>query len=57
LRIEDSCGERVNFFMPQAQGRGFVSTIESILLIKLMRIVDAQYIFEFGTYKGLTTRL
>ena len=57
LRIEDRFEEEIKFFMPQAQGAGSTSTIESILLIKLMRIVDASYIFEFGTYKGLTTRL
>jgi len=57
LRIEDGFFEEIKFFMPQARGAGSTSTIESILLIKLMRIVDASYIFEFGTYKGLTTRL
>jgi len=57
LKIDDRFGEEINFFMPQAQGQGSISTLESILLIKLMRIVDASCIFEFGTYKGLTTRL
>jgi len=57
LKIEDRFDEKVNFFMPQAQGAGSTSTLEQIMLIKLMRIVDASYIFEFGTYKGLTTRL
>jgi len=57
LRIADRFSEEVRFFMPQPQGRGSTSTLESILLIKLMRIVDADYVFEFGTYKGLTTRL
>lgn len=57
LRIQDRFDEEVKFFMPQAQGAGSTSTLESILLIKLMRIVDAECIFEFGTYKGLTTRL
>ena len=57
LRIEDGFDEEIKFYMPQSQGAGSTSTIESILLIKLMRIVDASYIFEFGTYKGLTTRL
>lgn len=57
LRIGDRFGEEIKFFMPQPQGRGSTSTLESVLLIKLMRIVDADYIFEFGTYKGLTTRL
>jgi predicted O-methyltransferase YrrM len=57
LRIEDSFPDEIKFFMPQAQGQGSTSTLESVLLIKLMRVVDASYIFEFGTYKGLTTRL
>ena len=57
LRISDRFEEEIKFFMPQPQGQGSTSTIESILLIKLMRIVDADYLFEFGTYKGLTTRL
>jgi len=55
--IEDEFEEDIKFFMPQTQAIGSTSVIESILLIKLMRIVDASYIFEFGTYKGLTTRL
>lgn len=57
LRINDRFSEDINFFMPPADGRGATSTLESVILIKLMRIVDASYIFEFGTYKGLTTRL
>jgi len=57
LAIEDGFEEEVKFFMPPAQGLGSLHTLESILLIKLMRIVNASYIFEFGTYKGLTTRL
>jgi hypothetical protein len=27
------------------------------MLLKLMRCVDPEYLFEFGTFKGLTTRL
>jgi Methyltransferase domain len=57
LTLPDPFGEEVKFFMPQPQGLGSVSTIESILLLKLMRLVNPTYIFEFGTYKGLTTRL
>lgn len=57
LRVEDGFPDEIKFFMPQAQGQGSTSTIESIMLIKLMRIVNASYLFEFGTYKGLTTRL
>ena len=57
LSIGDGFDDRINFFMPQAQGQGSLSTIEAIILIKLMRIVNAAYIFEFGTYRGLTTRI
>jgi hypothetical protein len=57
LRIEDGFDEEIKFFMPPSQGAGSLYSIESIILIKLMRIVNASYIFEFGTYKGLTTRL
>jgi predicted O-methyltransferase YrrM len=57
LRIEDQFADEINFFMPLANGDGVISTLESVLLIKLMRIVDATYIFEFGTFKGVTTRL
>lgn len=57
LSIPDTFGEEIKFFMPQPQGSGSISTIESILLLKLMRIVNPTFVFEFGTYKGLTTRL
>jgi predicted O-methyltransferase YrrM len=49
--------EEIKFFMPPAQGAGSLSTLESVLLIKLLRLVEPDYIFEFGTYKGYTTRL
>lgn len=57
LSIPDGFGDEIRFFMPQAQGQGSVSTIESIMLLKLMRCVNPSHLFEFGTYKGLTTRL
>lgn len=57
LCIADCYDEEVKFFMPQAQGQGSIQTIDSIMLIKLMRIVDPSFVFEFGTYKGITTRL
>ena len=57
LKIEDGFSDEIKFFMPQAQGQGSLYTLESCLLIKLMRITNASYVFEFGTYKGLTTRL
>lgn len=57
LQISDTFDERIVFYMPQAQGSGSLYSIEQILLIKLMRITNASYVFEFGTYKGLTTRI
>lgn len=57
LGVPDEFPEEVRFFMPQAQGSGSLLSIESLLLIKLMRITQPKYLFEFGTYKGLTTRL
>ena len=57
LSIPDQFDEEIKFYMPQPQGAGSVSSIEAILLIKLMRVVNASFVFEFGTYKGLTTRL
>lgn len=57
LLIPDSFGEEVRFFMPQPQAWGSLTTIESMMLLKLMRIVNPKKVFEFGTFKGLTTRL
>ena len=55
--MEDRFSEEIVFFMPPARGAGALRTLESAILLKLIRIVDADYIFEFGTFKGLTTRL
>jgi predicted O-methyltransferase YrrM len=57
LGIPDEYSEEVRFFMPPAQGSGSLLSIESLLLIKFMRVTKPKRIFEFGTYKGLTTRL
>lgn len=57
LGIPDEFPEEIRFFMPPAQGSGSLLSIESLLLIKLMRVTQPKYLFEFGTYKGLTTRL
>ena len=57
LQIKEPYGEKINFFMPDGYALGKTSTLESILLIKIMRIVKASYIFEFGTFRGNTTRL
>jgi predicted O-methyltransferase YrrM len=57
LGIPDAYADEIRFFMPQAQGAGSLHTIESVLLVKLLRIVEPRLVFEFGTYKGLTTRL
>ena len=57
LSIPDSFGEEIKFFMPPHPGAGSLKAIESIMLLKLMRCVKPSYIFEFGTFKGYTTRL
>lgn len=57
LSLVDDFPDEVKFFMPQPQGAGSTTVLESILLIKLLRVTQAKKIFEFGTYKGLTTRL
>jgi predicted O-methyltransferase YrrM len=57
FKINDRFETKINFFIPETTGLGSINAIESLLLIKLMRIVDASYLFEFGTHKGLTTRL
>lgn len=57
LLIPDTFGDEVKFFMPEPQAWGSLTTIEAMMLVKLMRIVNPRNIFEFGTYKGLTTRL
>ncbi len=57
LRISDRYSDQneIKFFMPDGSG-GSLLVFESILLLKLLRIVDPDFIFEFGTYKGQTTR-
>jgi len=57
LSIPDDFEEEIKFFMPPAQGAGSLTTIESVMLLKLLRCVEPTFIFEFGTYKGYTTRL
>jgi hypothetical protein len=57
LGIDDDFPEEIRFFMPTAQGAGSLLSLESLILIKLMRIIKPNYLFEFGTYKGLTTRM
>jgi hypothetical protein len=57
LGIADDFPDEIRFFMPPAQGAGSLLSIESLILVKLMRLIRPKKIFEFGTYKGLTTRL
>ncbi|WP_459622787.1 class I SAM-dependent methyltransferase [Burkholderia sp. 3C] len=57
LSIPDDHPEEIRFFMPPAQGAGSLTSLESIVLLKLMRVVEPARLFEFGTYKGYTTRL
>jgi hypothetical protein len=57
LYVPDGFSEEITFFMPLPEAAGSLTTIESIMLLKLMRLSNPTYLFEFGTYKGLTTRL
>ncbi|WP_323121802.1 class I SAM-dependent methyltransferase [Burkholderia alba] len=57
LSIPDRFEEEIKFFMPPAEGAGSLTTLESVALLKLMRCVEPDFLFEFGTYKGYTTRL
>jgi hypothetical protein len=57
LHITDNFDDEIRFFMPPLDGSGGLRTLESVLLIKLLRIVVPEFIFEFGTYRGETTRL
>lgn len=57
LSIPDDYDEEIKFFMPPAQGAGSLTTLESVMLLKLLRVVEPARLFEFGTYKGYTTRL
>jgi hypothetical protein len=57
LSITDNFDDEIKFFMPPPDGSGGLRTLESMLLIKLLRIVVPKFIFEFGTYRGETTRL
>lgn len=41
----------------QIPSRGGLITLESIILVSLMKIFKVRKVFEFGTYLGFTTRL
>ena len=51
--IEDH-QEWVYYQLPK---RGGLLALESAILLSLLKIVNAKKVFEFGTYKGFTTRL
>jgi len=57
LLIPDDFEEEMKFFMPSPIATGSLTVFESVMLVKLLRCVDPKTIFEFGTYKGATTRL
>lgn len=57
LSIEDGRGEEVKFFMPPADGAGSLTAFESVMLLKLVRTINPDFIFELGTFDGRTTRL
>lgn len=54
LRLVDKDNEAFWFQIPS---RGWLITFESTILVALLKIVKAKRVFEFGTYKGFTTRL
>ncbi len=56
LGMADNYDDEIKYFVPPTEG-GSLSAIESVLLLKLARKVDPACIFEFGTYRGDTTRL
>ena len=41
----------------QIPNRGGLMTLESLILVSLIKIINAKNVFEFGTYEGFTTRL
>ncbi|WP_455914724.1 class I SAM-dependent methyltransferase [Pseudomonas syringae] len=57
LSIEDGREEEVKFFMPPADGAGSLTAFESVMLLKLVRAIKPDFVFEFGTFDGRTTRL
>ena len=57
LSIEDKMEEKIVFFMPPAAGAGALTVFESVMLLKLVRCTNPDFIFEFGTFDGRTTRL
>jgi len=57
LEQEDGFPDEITFYMPSPIAVGTLTVIEQIVLLKLMRLSDPGFIFEFGTYKGMTTRL
>lgn len=51
--LEDSPAARIaNIMIPTRRGWGSTSTLETLLLIALQRIVKARRVFEFGTFRG-----
>jgi len=57
LEQDDGFSEAITFYMPSPIAAGTLTTIEQIVLLKLMRLSNPDFVFEFGTFKGLTTRL
>jgi predicted O-methyltransferase YrrM len=55
LSMPDEFAQEIRFFMPMTWTGG-LSALESIILLKLMRVTRPSRIFEFGTFEGETTR-
>jgi predicted O-methyltransferase YrrM len=57
FQIGDDFSDPAVIQVPSSRRGGSITSLESLMLVKLMRIVSACKVFEFGTYKGQTTRL
>lgn len=54
-RVDDP-DQAITFFLPSVAAGG-LTAIESLVLIAILRILKPEKLFEFGTFKGYTTRL
>lgn len=54
IEEQAECERGFQFFIPI---KSSISTLESTILISLLKMTKASRVFEFGTYRGETTRL
>lgn len=57
FQLPDGYSDQISYLMPEPDGQGTLTTLEHMVLLKLMRLSKPQSIFEFGTFKGRTTRI